>query len=109
MDPILVGFLTTGATLFVTAALFAIDYVRRWLGDNRRHRETIVKDVLATVERASRSALRAPLSERRLQQRTRLRVHNHGKRRAGAFITNDGAVQPLIQNNIGARRQGPGV
>ena len=49
MDPILIGFLTTGATLFVTVALFAIDYVRRWRGDNRRHREAIVKDVLATV------------------------------------------------------------
>lgn len=63
MDPILIGFLTTGATLFVTVALFAIDYVRRWRGDSRRHREAIVKDVLATVERASRNALRAPLSD----------------------------------------------
>jgi hypothetical protein len=44
-------------------ALFAIDYVRRWLGDNRRQRDAIVKDVLATVERASRSALQAPLSD----------------------------------------------
>lgn len=63
MDPILIGFLTTGATLFVTVALFAIDYVRRWRGDNRMHREAIVNDVLSTVDRASRSALRAPLSD----------------------------------------------
>ncbi|MEI3848625.1 MULTISPECIES: hypothetical protein [unclassified Microbacterium] len=63
MDPILVGFLTTSATLFVTVALFAIDYVRCWVGDNRRHREAIVGGVLATVERASRSAVRAPLSD----------------------------------------------
>lgn len=63
MDPILVGFLTTGATLLVTVSLFAIDYVRRWVDDARRHRESIVDDVLETVERASRSAVRAPLSD----------------------------------------------
>ncbi|GAA5036189.1 hypothetical protein ACFQRL_09090 [Microbacterium fluvii] len=63
MDTTTIGFVTTGVTLFVTVALFAVDYIRRWAADARKQREQIVRSVLDTVDRATRSAARAPLSD----------------------------------------------
>lgn len=60
MNAVEIGFATTGATLFVSIALFAISWIRGRIVARHEARRLLLTRVLDTFENAYRGLLRAP-------------------------------------------------
>ena len=58
MDPVAIGFATTGATLLLSVVLFTLDRVLKIRADRREVRRQLMVRVLDTLELATRSLVR---------------------------------------------------